>query len=100
MDTNLTKIEAIALEWVSMDYESVSTILDNVAADFGSSVTKSELCSALSSLKEKGFVESYNHDREQNLFVPILPSNSNVENIWWLATASGINLMEKEASEE
>ena len=93
MDTNLTKIEVIALEWVSMDYESIPTILENVVSDLGSPVTELELFEVLSSLREKGVIESYSYAKKQNSFIPKSPDANSINDTWWLVTCSGLNLI-------
>ena len=84
-------MELTTLVWVSMDYESIETIGNNVSEEIGFSVSDQEISESLLSLFTKGLVQAYRFDSEINQYVPQQPfGEGDITELWWRATDSGI----------
>lgn len=81
---DLTQLEQATLEWVSLDYENVETICDNISEAIGREVPKVDVYSSLISLHKKELVEAYLYDPEARRFVLTSPEKHEITEVWWL----------------
>ena len=90
MTDQLNKLEMTSLYWVSMDYETLETILGNVSSDYGQSISKEILHKVLVGLRSKGLVESSMYSPAHEKYVPQEPVGEYPqEDIWWFTTKNG-----------
>ncbi len=90
MNAQLNKLEMTSLYWVSMDYETLETILGNVSSDYGKSISKEILHKVLLGLRSKGLVESFMYSQTHEKYVSQAPVGEYPqEDIWWFTTKSG-----------
>lgn len=94
MTDSLQKLEEISLYWVSMDYETIDTIIKNVSDDFGDKISVDQLHNALVTLRTKGLVESYLFSAQHQRYVPQEPIGSYPQtDIWWYVTDKGKHML-------
>jgi hypothetical protein len=94
MKESLTKIEKVVLYWVSMDYETLETIIGNVSHDADQKINSNELHNILQNLRLKGLVESYAYSTQENKYVIQAPVGQYPQNdIWWYVTSEGKELL-------
>lgn len=94
MKESLTKLEKAVLFWVSMDYETLETIIGNVSHDACQKISSNELHSVLQNLHAKGLVESYAYSAQDSKYVLQTPVGQYPQNeIWWYVTSKGKELL-------
>jgi hypothetical protein len=90
MASQLNKLEMTSLYWVSMDYETLETIVGNVSNDYGKIITKELLHKVLVGLRLKGLVESYMYSPANEKYVPQAPVGEYPQkDLWWFTTKKG-----------
>ena len=94
MTKALSKLEIIVLEWVSADYETLSSIEESATRSLGREVPGDEIREVLVQLQQRGLVESYSYDRSTGRYLekPVDP-NGQAESYCWLATQAGQRLV-------
>ena len=96
MKQPLTKLEKVVLFWVSMDHETLETIIGNVSHDANKEINSNELHNILQNLRLKGLVESYAYSTQDSKYVIQAPVGQYPQNdIWWYATSEGKELLLK-----
>ena len=96
MAHQLGRLEVASLYWVSMDYETLETVLANVSGDYGKSVPKESLYRVLVGLRSKGLVESYTYSPVHEKYVPQAPVGKYPQrDVWWLITEGGDQELER-----
>lgn len=84
-------MELATLVWVSIDYESIASIRQNVTDEIGFSVSDQEISECLLALFSKGLVQAYRYESKNNQYVPQQPfGEADITELWWLATDSGL----------
>ena len=97
MRQRLSILESITLSWVSMDHESLDTIIGNVSSDYGKNISKKSLEDVLVGLQSKGLVEPYIYSPTQGKFVSQeLIGSFPQDDIWWLMTKKGAQVLENQ----
>jgi hypothetical protein len=90
----LNKIEMAALSWVSMDYETIRSIIENISRDIGTRIEPHELYRILCSLRQKGLIESFSFSVQCHDYVPEAPNGTSTElEKYWYITNKGKSLL-------
>ena len=90
MSEPLQKLKKVVLFWVSMDYESIESILQNVINDYDADVKPDELHKTLLELRSMGLIESYAYSTHDQEYIPqVKVSNKPGKEIWWYITTRG-----------
>jgi hypothetical protein len=97
MPVPISKLEMVALLWVSTDYEAIHTISKNIAEDYGTNVSDSEIHEALKSLRSRNMSVAYVHNAAESTYEPceVIKDEKQLE-YWWLATQIGLSVLNQE----
>ena len=95
MSESLTELEEIILCWVSMDHESLKTIMRNVSKEYGKNLEMNELHNTLLELHSRQLIESYAFSAQDQSYVVQAPVEQYPQtDIWWYVTSEGMKALE------
>jgi hypothetical protein len=87
---DLSELEIEVLGWLLDDYESPSSITDDIARGLDRPVTEAEVSETLRGLVRKGLAAAFRYNKEAEAFEPIeLSPDMASDGLWYLALPRG-----------